>query len=127
MKKQGDVKRILVLDDEQAVLLLLKSYLEGQGYEVQSAEDGSNVNQILEDFNPGLLITDIKMPGENGFSIAARVREQRPSIKIIYLSVWIDEQETDTMLREELLSNTHCKTLKKPFALDELLKTIQEF
>ncbi len=126
MKKQDTVKRILVVDDEQAVLVLLKSFLENEGFEVRGAEDGKKVNQILEDFDPELLITDIKMPGENGFSIAARIRKQRPSIKIIYLSVWIDEKETEKMLHEELLDNTHYKILKKPFALDELLKAIQE-
>ncbi len=126
MNRQGAVKRILVVDDERAILVLLKTFLEGEGYEVRGAESGKSVDQILEEFEPELIITDIMMPSEDGFSVVSRIREQRPSIKILYLSAWIDESDTEQMLCKELVNYPNYKILKKPFALDDILRIIRE-
>ena len=66
-------RRILVIDDEYAIRVLLKSFLEGQACEVRLAEDGVHALQILEEFQPELVISDIMMPIENGLSVVSKI------------------------------------------------------
>ncbi len=126
MTPQGPSRRILVIDDEYAIRVLLKSFLEGHKYEVRLAEDGAHALQALEGFQPELVISDIMMPVENGLSVVSKIRERNPSIKVVYLSAWIDEAETEKRLNEELNEYPDYRLIKKPFDLDTLLKAIEE-
>ena len=120
------VKKILVVDDEYAIRVLLKNFLEGNDFEVRLAEDGDAAYQTFEDFQPQLIITDIMMPMESGISIVSRIRNNHPSIKVIYLSAWLDEAETEKKLHQELTNYPHYKLIQKPFNLDKLLNTIHD-
>ena len=100
MTSQTPTKRILVIDDEYAIRVLLKSFLEGHDYEVRLAEDGENALRAFEEFQPEVVISDIMMPVENGLSIVSRIRGRNPSIKVIYLSAWLDETDTEKRLDE---------------------------
>ncbi len=126
MEQQQNIRRILVVDDEHAIRLLLKSFLEGQNYEIRLAEDGTSALQLFEEFQPELIISDIMMPYENGLSIVSRIREITPSIKVIYLSAWLDEAETESQLVEELDNFPFYKLIQKPFNLQGLLEVIRE-
>ena len=126
MNPKSPNRRILVIDDEYAIRVLLKSFLEGHNYEVQLAEDGEHALQTLEGFQPQLVISDIMMPVENGLSVVSKIREQNPSVKVVYLSAWIDEAETEKRLYEELNEYPDYRLIKKPFDLDTLLKAIEE-
>ena len=125
MSQNMAIKRILVVDDEYAIRILLKNFLESNAYEIRLAEDGESALRTFEEFHPELIITDIMMPMENGLSIVSRIRDRNPSILVIYLSAWLDETETEKKLREELNKYPHYRIIQKPFNLDVLLKTIQ--
>jgi len=121
------MKRILVVDDENAICVLLKAYLVSKMYEIRVAEDSESVRQILKNFQPDLTIADIMMLEESGFSIISTIRQQIPSLKVIYLSAWIDEAETERELQAELRRHPDYKVMKKPFDLDVLQQTIENF
>lgn len=75
--------RILVIDDEDIIREMLKDILEPEGHEIIEAEDGQ---KGLEKFDPesiDLVITDIMMPGKDGFETIAELREQKSNVKII--------------------------------------------
>ena len=95
-------------------------------YEVRLAEDAEHALQAFEEFQPGIIISDIMLPAENGLSIVSRLRDRNPSIQVIYLSAWVDEAETEKKLAEELNNFPTYRLLQKPFDLDALLKVIQE-
>lgn len=126
MTPASSTRRILVIDDEYAIRVLLKSFLESQDYEVRLAEDGENALRIFQEFQPEVIISDIMMPVESGLSIVARIRERSPSIKVIYLSAWLDETDTEIRLNEELDNHPTYRLIKKPFDLDALLKAVEE-
>ena len=126
MAPETPSRRILVVDDEYAIRVLLKSFLEGHDYEVQLAEDGENAFRTFEEFKPEVVITDIMMPVESGLSLVSRIRERNPSIKVIYLSAWLDEADTEKRLNEELSNYPDYKLIMKPFDLDALLAAIEE-
>jgi CheY-like chemotaxis protein len=126
MAPQSQQKKILVIDDEYAIRVLLKSFLEGHDYEVLLAEDGVNALQAFEEFQPTLVISDIMMPIEDGLSVVSKIRDRNPTIKVIYLSAWIDEADTEKRLDAELNDHPDYRLIKKPFDLDALLKEIEE-
>ena len=126
MAPETPSRRILVVDDEYAIRVLLKSFLEGHDYEVRLAEDGENALRTFEEFQPEVVITDIMMPVESGLSLVSRIRDRNPSIRVIYLSAWLDETDTEKRLNEELNNYPDYRLIKKPFDLDALLKAIEE-
>ena len=119
-------RRILVIDDEYAIRVLLKSFLEGNNYEVRLAEDGEHALQTFEEFRPEVVISDIMMPVQDGLTVVSRIRDRNPSIKVVYLSAWIDEADTEKRLNEELNNYPDYRLIKKPFDLDALLQAIEE-
>ena len=74
MQAKPKITKILVVDDEYAIRVLLKSFLEGYEHEIKVAEDGESAFRLFEEFQPELIITDIMMPSENGLSIVSRIR-----------------------------------------------------
>ena len=118
--------RILVVDDEYAIRVLLKNFLEGNGYKVRLAANGKTAFETFQEFRPRLVITDIMMPAENGLSVMGRIRTLEPTVRVLYLSAWLDEADTEKKLSEELSSHPYCRLILKPFNLDGLLQTIQE-
>ena len=68
-------QRILVVDDETDLLSLLQEWLEGDGYSVYSATDGIEALRLFYKHRPSLSITDLRMPGMDGFQLISRIRE----------------------------------------------------
>jgi two-component system response regulator (stage 0 sporulation protein F) len=120
-------KKILIVDDEYAIRILLKTFFESHHYIVQIADDIENAFQIFCKFKPDLVISDIMMPIANGLSLISRIRGLSPAIKVIYLSAWIDESETELKLKQELLQHPDYKMIQKPFHLDTFLTVVQNY
>jgi len=78
--------RILVIDDEPSILLMIKKMLEREGYQVDTAIDGGEGMEMFKKFVPDLLITDIIMPQKEGLEIILDLRKKYPELKIIAIS-----------------------------------------
>jgi DNA-binding response OmpR family regulator len=78
--------KILVLDDEPSILLMLKKMLERAGHEVDLALNGREGMELFEKNKPDLLITDIIMPQKEGLEIILELRKKHPELKIIAIS-----------------------------------------
>ena len=68
-------KLIYVADDEKNIRSLMKTFLESEGYEVEVFSDGYSVRKAAEQRMPDLIILDVMMPGEDGFSVCAGIRK----------------------------------------------------
>ena len=81
-------KTVLVVDDEQDIVSIVKTMLEGEGYEVWCANDGLEVFGLLADRIPDILIIDRMMPGMNGMEVISKLKEssKTSSIPIIMLT-----------------------------------------
>ena len=111
---------IMVVDDEQAILRLLKRTLEPEGYGVILADSGSSALDLLEDSRPDLVILDIMMPGGlDGFQVLDLIR-QRSNVPIIMLTARCEV----TTLRDALSLGAD-DYVKKPFGRGELLARIR--
>ena len=78
--------KILIIDDEHEILLMLKKMLERAGYLVDLALDGKDGMELLGKDNFSLIITDIIMPEKEGLEIILEIRKTYPDIKIIAIS-----------------------------------------
>jgi|SRR5450759_1175353 CheY-like chemotaxis protein len=78
--------KILVMDDEPFILLMIKKMLEKEGHEVDLALNGNDGLELFEKFKPDLVITDIIMPQKEGLEIILELRQKYPDLKIIAIS-----------------------------------------
>ncbi len=81
-------KKILVVDDETNIRLLLKEELTDEGYEVITAENGEEALKMIKENKPDLFTLDIKMPGEDGLSILRKIREIDYDLPVIICSAY---------------------------------------
>ncbi len=78
--------KILVIDDEPSILLMIKKMLEKEGHEVDMALNGREGIELFEKNIPDLLITDIIMPEKEGLETIIELRKKYPELKIIAIS-----------------------------------------
>jgi YesN/AraC family two-component response regulator len=78
--------KVLIIDDEPYILLMLKKMLEKAGYEVDLASNGKEGMELFEQHSADLVITDIIMPDKEGLEIILEMKKQRPDLKIIAIS-----------------------------------------
>ena len=84
--------RILVVDDEPAIRLLCRVNLQADGFAVQEAPDGVEAMRIAREWQPDLILLDVMMPGEDGFAVAERIRDD-PSlagVRVLFLTARAD-------------------------------------
>ncbi len=110
--------KILIVDDNQDLAFLIKCMLEDEGYEVRSAENGSDGYSAYLLFNPDLVLTDIQMPEKNGLELMKDIRFHNPGVRTIYMSGDLSQYEPP--LKEEK-EKYHVGVLEKPFSKQELI------
>lgn len=115
------MEKILVVDDQFGVRRLLYEAFREDGYEVEMAGGGAEALSILSEFQPDLIIMDMKMPGMNGIETLRQIRLQNNDIKVMMMTAYGDAQNME-QARE--LGVLHY--LSKPFDLFELRNKVQE-
>ncbi|WP_022668693.1 response regulator [Desulfospira joergensenii] len=78
--------KILVIDDEKPTLSMFRLFLAAYGYEVFTAEDGETGLARFREIRPGIVFTDIKMPGIDGLQVLGRIREMDPHVQVIIIT-----------------------------------------
>lgn len=112
-------QHILAVDDDESIRHLIKDYLAENGYRVSTAANGHEMQAIIASDTVDLIVLDVKMPGEDGFSLARSVR-QHSDVPIIMLTG--QSHEVDRVLGLELGADDY---LTKPFSPRELLARIK--
>ncbi|MBC2712595.1 MAG: response regulator [Desulfosarcina sp.] len=78
--------QILIIDDEKPTLQMLKLYLEMCGHEVLTAESESMGIEIFRTHHPPIILTDIKMPGKDGFAVLRQIKSLAPETWVIVIT-----------------------------------------
>ncbi len=78
--------QILIIDDEKPTLQMLKLYLEVCGYEVLTAENESKGIAVFDTHRPPIVLTDIKMPGKDGFAVLRQIKSMAPQTRVIVIT-----------------------------------------
>lgn len=114
--------RILLVEDEDAVRTFSSRALGNKGYEVVEAHSGDHALEVmggLADPHIDLMVTDVIMPGMDGPTLATKMREDNPSLKIIFISGYTEEKLKDHM-------GENIWFLPKPFTLKQLAAKVKE-
>lgn len=114
-----DKQKILVVDDEPQITRVLKTTLSAQGYSIRTAADGSEAMNVMKDWTPALLLTDLRMPNMDGVELTKHVRS-KSAMPIIVLSVRGDERT-----KVAALDAGADDYVTKPFGVNELLARIR--
>ena len=112
--------KILFADDDLKYSLVLKRFLEREGYEVTYTGNGTMALEQFPVVKPDLVLLDINMPGLNGFEVAEKIREQDRHVLIFFLSDRSDKN--DRLKGFSLRGNDY---LAKPFYPEELIARIR--
>src|SRR5688500_5825682 len=108
--------KILIVEDEPAMVAGLRDNFEYEGYEVISAEDGvSRLERALSD-NPDLVVLDVMMPRMSGLDVCKQLKAKRPSTPIIMLTA--RGQEIDKVVGLDLGADDY---VTEPFSIRELM------
>lgn len=113
--------KILFADDDLKYSLLLKRFLEQEGYDVTYVGNGRMAVEQFPLVRPDLVLLDINMPELNGFEVAARIREVDKHVLLFFLSDRSDK--ADRLQGFSLRANDY---LAKPFYPEELIARIRE-
>ena len=111
---------LLVVDDEPEICEILVEYFSGQGFAIESACDAFAAREAFSQQVPDLAILDIRMPGEDGLSLARWIRDQYKGVGIIMLTTAADV--VDRVVGLELGADDY---VPKPFDLRELLARVK--
>jgi len=117
-------KKILVVDDELDMLMVIKLRLEASGYEVITATDGLEGLNAARRVKPDLIVLDIMLPKMNGYKVARFLKfdEEYKSIPIVMLTALSGEEDKSTGI--ETGADAY---LTKPFETQQLLDAVKSF
>jgi len=114
--------RILIVEDEPALLRGLKDTFQAQGHEVMTAPEGASGLALAVNGKPDLILLDIMLPGVNGYEICRAVREHGLDMPILMLTA--KGQEEDIVLGLNLGADDY---IAKPFRRGELIARVNAF
>ena len=116
--------KILVIDDEPHILLMVKKMLERAGYEVDLASNGSEGLRLFEGVDPDLVITDIIMPEKEGLETIREMRRRNKELKIIAMSGG-GKISADNYLETAKIFGA-ARLIEKPFSQKVLMSYVEE-
>lgn len=113
--------RVLFVDDEDQLRLLVKDQLTTAGFSVETADDGDTAMDMLKKHKFDLILLDIKMPRVSGIEVLKSVRKQKSATRIVMLTA-VD----DLSVALEAVKNGANDYITKPYDLDNLLTCIRK-
>jgi two-component system, response regulator, stage 0 sporulation protein F len=120
VEKMG--KKILIVDDQYGIRILLNEVLQKEGYDTYQAANGLQALEIVQENVPDLILLDMKIPGMDGIEILKRVKALHPNMKVIIMTAY---GELD-MIQEaiNLGAMTH---FAKPFDIVEIREAVKKY
>ncbi len=118
----GNQKKLLLIDDDPNLILLVKDYLEFRGYEVITAENGREALEVLESDAPDMIICDVMMPEMDGYSLVSTIRSDPKTSWIPVLFLSAKGQSQDRVKGLNIGADVY---MVKPFEPEELVAQVE--
>ena len=115
-------EKILVVDDEEHIVELLKFNLVNAGYKVISANNGMEAVQLAQENKPDLVLLDIMLPGIDGLDVCKELKREKITSSISIIMLTAKEEELDKIIGLELGADDY---ITKPFSIRELLARVK--
>lgn len=115
--------RILAVDDDPVILQLVREILKMPDYELRTATSGIEALNIVETWQPDLVISDVMMPGKGGLATVLELRQKLPKLRVIIMTGQVPEE---ARVLDEIASAFGSGTvLYKPLAIVELRDAVR--
>ena len=118
-ENEEDKKVVLIVDDEQTIVDMLRYNLEKEGYKTLEANDGETAVAIALEQKPNLVLLDIMLPKMDGLTVCKRIRQ---TLNIPILMISAKDEEIDKILGLELGADDY---ITKPFSVRELMARVK--
>ncbi|MCC6663693.1 MAG: sigma-54-dependent Fis family transcriptional regulator [Polyangiaceae bacterium] len=115
------MRRVLVVDDEENLRLVLRTLLRRNGYEVETAGSGEDALGLVDSFGPDFVITDVRMPKMGGLDLLATLKAKGSDATVIVMSAY-----GNTDLALEAMKGGAYDYIQKPFKPDEVVLTLRK-
>jgi DNA-binding response OmpR family regulator len=111
--------RVVLAEDDRTMVRLLSTLLKLEGFEVQTVDNGEDVEAAVERLSPEILVLDMILPGQNGLDVLDRVRKTAVGSRLYVLMI------SGLDVREQCLRRGADDFLLKPFMPEELTRRLQ--
>jgi two-component system response regulator AtoC len=115
------MRRVLVVDDEENLRVVLRTFLKRQGYVVETADNGETALEMVEKFGPDFILTDVRMPKMGGLDLLATLKAKGSDATVIVMSAYGNLD----MALEAMKAGAY-DYVQKPFKNDEVLLTLKK-
>jgi two-component system response regulator AtoC len=115
------MRRVLVVDDEENVRLVVRTFLKREGYDVEVATNGEEALGLVESFGPDVILTDVRMPKMGGLDLLATLKAKGHEATVIVMSAY---GNVDQAL--EAIKAGAYDYVQKPFKAEEVLLTLRK-
>lgn len=122
-------KKILWVEDDEDFILSLKPVMKNEGWDVQSVSSAEQAKSVAVNYNPDIIIMDIIMEGEHGYSAIEDLKSnpELGSIPVIIFSSVTHRWSKTTATREDALLSEAAEFIDKTSGLNELICTIRKY
>ena len=115
------MQKILIIDDDRDMCLLLKRFLSRHGYEVSEVYSGKKALEMAEEFKPDLVMCDFRLEDMDGNTVLVKMKEKFPSVPFIIITGY-----SDIKTAVEVMKLGAYDYVTKPLIPDEILMTIRK-
>ena len=120
-------KKVMVVEDSQRVRELMCDLFETGGYDVRAASNGKEGLELYIEYQPDIVITDIKMPEMDGIKMVKELRKLEPEVKVIFVTGWFQDDDISRRLNIELRECPQYRLIQKPFKVETVWRMTQEY
>ena len=121
VKKLRTMRRVLVVDDEENIRLVLRTLLQRNGYEVEVAVNGEEALALVDSFGPDFVLTDVRMPKMGGLDLLSTLRAKQSDATVLVMSAYGD---VDAAL--DAIKAGAYDYVQKPFKNDEIVLALRK-
>ncbi|PYZ92472.1 two-component system response regulator [Salipaludibacillus keqinensis] len=115
-------EKLLIVDDQFGIRVLLKEVFEKDGYETYDASNGVQALSIIEEHNPDLVLLDMKIPGMDGLEILREIRKKELTTNVIMMTAYGELEMINEAKKLGAIAH-----FAKPFDIDEVRNKIRDF
>ena len=112
------MKKILLVDDDEDILHVVQLLLTSRGFDVQTHSTGLNVPDIVTQYQPHLILLDIRLPGKSGTEVCKELKQIHTNLPIILFSAHAEQGKAFALCDADGF-------IQKPFDIKNLVETIK--
>ena len=114
-------KKVLVVDDDPVVRVLITEFLQSRGYDVETLENGSSCLEKLHSTTPDILVLDMLMPDLTGIEVLKNIRKNPGTAKLPIVMLSADTDSETVVLNNNLSADCD---IRKPFGVNEIVGAV---